>query len=117
MVGGAAALQQHVGLAGQAAQAFGTDHTEFQVTPDDFQLVEKLVWHHDGPFGDSSAIPTYVVSRPSADVIANGLRRVLTDKLAYDLTRRKNVALQQFFYGRTRKQPEKVKAQLIGLVS
>ena len=50
-------------FARQAAQAFGTDHTEFQVTPDDFQLVEKLVWHHDGPFGDSSAIPTYVVSR------------------------------------------------------
>ena len=60
--------------------------------------------------------PTYVVSRPSADVIANGLRRVLPDKLAYDLTRRKNVALQQFFYGRSRKQPEKVKGQLIGLV-
>lgn len=46
-----------------AAQRFGTDHTEFEVTPRDFQLVEKLVWHHDGPFGDSSAIPTYVVSR------------------------------------------------------
>ena len=61
--------------------------------------------------------PTYVVSRPSDDVIANGLRKVLPDKLAYDLTRRKNVALQQFFYGRTRKQPEKVKAQLIGLVT
>jgi asparagine synthase (glutamine-hydrolysing) len=46
-----------------AARAFGTEHTEFTVTPSDFQLVEKLVWHHDGPFGDSSAIPTYVVSR------------------------------------------------------
>ncbi len=46
-----------------AAQAFGTEHTEFKVTPGDFELVEKLVWHHDGPFGDSSAIPTYVVSR------------------------------------------------------
>jgi asparagine synthase (glutamine-hydrolysing) len=46
-----------------AARAFGTDHTEFRVTPSDFQLVEKLVWQHDGPFGDSSAIPTYVVSR------------------------------------------------------
>ena len=54
--------------------------------------------------------PTYVVSRPAEDVIANRLRRVLPDKLAYDLTRRKNVALQQFFYGRTRTQPEKVKA-------
>jgi asparagine synthase (glutamine-hydrolysing) len=46
-----------------AAHRFGTEHTEFEVTPADFQLVEKLVWHHDGPFGDSSAIPTYVVSR------------------------------------------------------
>jgi asparagine synthase (glutamine-hydrolysing) len=46
-----------------AARAFGTEHTEFRVTPSDFELVEKLVWHHDGPFGDSSAIPTYVVSR------------------------------------------------------
>ena len=24
-------------------------------------LVEKLVWHHDQPFGDSSAIPTYLL--------------------------------------------------------
>jgi asparagine synthase (glutamine-hydrolysing) len=46
-----------------AARAFGTDHTEFEVGPSDFQLVEDLIWQHDGPFGDSSAIPTYVVSR------------------------------------------------------
>jgi cation diffusion facilitator CzcD-associated flavoprotein CzcO len=60
--------------------------------------------------------PTYVVSRPAEDVIANGLRRVLPDKAAYAVTRRKNVALQQFFYNRTRSQPEKVKGQLLGLV-
>jgi asparagine synthase (glutamine-hydrolysing) len=46
-----------------AARAFGTDHTEFEVKPAAFELVERLVWHHDGPFGDSSAIPTYVVSQ------------------------------------------------------
>jgi asparagine synthase (glutamine-hydrolysing) len=46
-----------------AAQAFATEHTEFRVRPSDFELVERLIWHHDGPFGDSSAIPTYVVSR------------------------------------------------------
>lgn len=46
-----------------AAEAFETDHTELQVTPADFSLVEKLVWLHDGPFGDSSAIPSYIVSR------------------------------------------------------
>jgi asparagine synthase (glutamine-hydrolysing) len=46
-----------------AARAFGTDHTEFTLEPSSFELVETLVRHHDGPFGDSSAIPTYVVSR------------------------------------------------------
>jgi len=46
-----------------AATRFGTDHTEFHVTPSAIDLVEKLVWHHDGPFGDASAIPTYIISR------------------------------------------------------
>ena len=59
--------------------------------------------------------PTYVVSRPAEDAIANRLRKALPDRVAYDITRRKNVALQQFFYGRTRTQPDKVKAQLLAL--
>jgi asparagine synthase (glutamine-hydrolysing) len=46
-----------------AAQAFGTDHTEFQVQPSSVQLIEELVWLHDGPFADSSAIPTYTISK------------------------------------------------------
>jgi asparagine synthase (glutamine-hydrolysing) len=46
-----------------AARRFGTEHTEFRLEPTSFELVEELVRHHDGPFGDSSAIPTYVVSR------------------------------------------------------
>ena len=60
--------------------------------------------------------PTYVVSRPDQDAIANGLRKVLPDDVAYRITRWKNVKLQAFFYGRTRKQPAKVKQQLVGLV-
>jgi len=46
-----------------ASRAFGTRHTEFVLQPSSFELVERLVREHDGPFGDSSAIPTYVVSR------------------------------------------------------
>jgi asparagine synthase (glutamine-hydrolysing) len=46
-----------------AATAFGTAHTRFDVEPSAMELVERLVWHHDGPFGDSSAIPTYNVSQ------------------------------------------------------
>ena len=30
--------------------------------PDAVDLVERLVWHHDQPFGDSSAVPTFLLS-------------------------------------------------------
>ena len=45
-----------------AARAFDTEHTEFTLQPTSFDLVERLVELHDGPFGDSSAIPTSVVA-------------------------------------------------------
>jgi len=57
--------------------------------------------------------PTYVVSRPDRDAIANFLRKVLPGDVAYRLTRWKNIALQRWFYSRTRKAPEKVKRQLL----
>jgi asparagine synthase (glutamine-hydrolysing) len=44
------------------AQAHGTDHHEFVVHPAAVDLVERLVWYHDQPFGDSSAIPTFLLS-------------------------------------------------------
>ena len=47
----------------EVAERFHTDHTEFRVTPSAVDLIDTLVWHHDGPFGDASAIPTYIVSR------------------------------------------------------
>lgn len=43
------------------ARRYGTDHHEFVVRPNAVELVERLVWHHDQPFGDSSAIPTYLL--------------------------------------------------------
>jgi asparagine synthase (glutamine-hydrolysing) len=46
-----------------AAERFKTDHTEFRVAPASAELIERLVWHHDGPFADSSAIPTFIVSQ------------------------------------------------------
>lgn len=59
--------------------------------------------------------PTWVVSRPERDVIANGLRRLLPDKLAYAITRWKNVAFQQYIYRRSRTHPEKVRAKLLDM--
>jgi monooxygenase len=57
--------------------------------------------------------PTYMVSRPAKDVIANWLRARLPDKLAYGLTRWKNILLQMYFYNLARKKPEGAKQRLI----
>ena len=57
--------------------------------------------------------PTYMVSRPSEDGIANFLRRHLPSKLAYGITRWKNVLLQMFFFNLARKRPAKVKEKLL----
>ncbi len=46
-----------------AAKHFGTEHQEFIVTPDICDIVDELAWHFDEPFADSSAIPTYMVSK------------------------------------------------------
>jgi asparagine synthase (glutamine-hydrolysing) len=43
------------------ADRFGTDHHEMVVKPDVSSLIEDLAWYLDEPFGDSSAIPTYLV--------------------------------------------------------
>ena len=56
------AAYDETAAARRVAERFGTDHTEFRVRPSAVQLVDRLIWHHDGPFGDSSAIPTYLVS-------------------------------------------------------
>lgn len=60
--------------------------------------------------------PTYVVSRPDEDAIANGLRKWLPSGMAYTLTRFKNTQLQKFMYKKMRTEPEKMKKALIGLV-
>ena len=49
--------------------------------------------------------PTYMVSRPSEDKVANALRRWLPARLAYGLTRWKNVLFGMYFYRKTRTNP------------
>jgi asparagine synthase (glutamine-hydrolysing) len=47
----------------KVARHIGAEHHASVVRPDAAALVETLVHHHDEPFGDSSALPTYLVSR------------------------------------------------------
>lgn len=57
--------------------------------------------------------PTWVVSRPDRDRVANALRRVLPPTLAYRITRFKNTLLQQVFYKRSRAKPAKMREALL----
>lgn len=50
----------------RVAQHLGTEHHEMVVRPDAANLLETLVHHFDEPFGDSSAIPTFLVSQLAA---------------------------------------------------
>jgi asparagine synthase (glutamine-hydrolysing) len=57
------------------ARLFKTRHTEYVVRPDAVALLDRLLWHHDQPFSDSSAIPTYLVcklAREHVTVVLNG---------------------------------------------
>jgi monooxygenase len=54
--------------------------------------------------------PTYIVSMPAADPIANALRRVLPARAAYALTRWKNILLGLWFYRFCRRRPERARA-------
>jgi asparagine synthase (glutamine-hydrolysing) len=47
----------------QVSKQFSTDHYEEVVEPNALEIVDKLAWHFDEPFADSSAIPTYYVSK------------------------------------------------------
>ncbi len=57
------------------AKRYATDHHEFIVTPDARSIFPELVWHYNEPFADSSAIPTYYVSKLAREyvtVVLNG---------------------------------------------
>jgi asparagine synthase (glutamine-hydrolysing) len=47
----------------QVAEAYGTEHHALLVEPNDLKVLEELLSSFDEPFADSSAIPTYLVSR------------------------------------------------------
>ena len=53
--------------------------------------------------------PTWMVSRPAKDRMANVLRKVLPESIAYRITRAKNIFLGDLVFKRARSKPEKVK--------
>lgn len=76
------------------AKQYETDHHEFIVKPDAIDILPKLVWHYNEPYADSSAIPTFYVSKITRDYVTvalngdggdesfAGYERYLADRLA-----------------------------------
>jgi cation diffusion facilitator CzcD-associated flavoprotein CzcO len=60
--------------------------------------------------------PTWMWARPAKDWIANTLRKVLPEELAYKITRFKNIKMQDISFKMARGKPEKVKERLKGSI-
>lgn len=60
--------------------------------------------------------PTYVISRPSVDRVAQLVAKVLPSRWAYALTRWKNLLLGMYFYDIAQRKPAAVKKYLLSLV-
>jgi asparagine synthase (glutamine-hydrolysing) len=52
-----------LGHARRVAERFGTDHHEFIVRPNAVEVLPTLIRHYGEPYADSSAIPTYYLSK------------------------------------------------------
>lgn len=57
----------------QVARRYGTEHAEYVVKPDALEVLPQLAWQFDEPFADSSAIPTYYVSKITHDQVTVAL--------------------------------------------
>jgi monooxygenase len=60
--------------------------------------------------------PTYVLSRPAQDALADRLGRHLPAKLAYGIARWRNVLMGLYFYNLCRRKPEAIKHWIVAQV-
>lgn len=69
-------------FANNVAEYLGTDHTEYYCTKDDIrQILPQLPEIYDEPFGDSSAIPTTLVSKLAREQVSVALSADGSDEI------------------------------------
>ncbi|CAK0774698.1 asparagine synthase (glutamine-hydrolysing) [Azospirillaceae bacterium] len=93
------------------AERYQTDHYSRKVSPDDFDLLDRLAGVYDEPFGDSSAMPTFQVcalarervtvalSGDGGDELFGGYRRYALNARAEAVRRRIPAALRVPTFG------------------
>jgi asparagine synthase (glutamine-hydrolysing) len=72
-IGFTEASYDEAGDARNFAASLGANHFDQIVEPHAIDLLPKLAWHYDEPFADSSAIPTYYVSRVAREHVTVAL--------------------------------------------
>jgi asparagine synthase (glutamine-hydrolysing) len=72
-IGFASAAWNELEQARAVSQRYGTAHREFTVEGQALDVLDELFWHYDEPFADSSALPTYHVSRLARQAVTVAL--------------------------------------------
>lgn len=96
---------QDIDYAGKRVVVIGSGATAVTIVPEMAKTAARVTMLQRSP--------TYVISMPAEDFIANGLRRVLPVKLAYLLTRWKNVLFGMLFFQLSRRRPEVIKKLIL----
>ena len=90
---------------GKKVVVIGSGATAMTLVPNMSQRAEKVTMVQRSP--------TYVVSRPSVDRVANFLRAIMPSSWAYGLVRLRNTLWQQIVYNQTRTNPDRVAQTLL----
>jgi asparagine synthase (glutamine-hydrolysing) len=83
-------------LARLVAQRFGTDHHEFILEPEAVDILPKLISHFQEPFADSSALPTYYMSKLARTLVKVALSGDGGDELFVGYTTFRGVELARY---------------------
>ena len=78
-----------------AALHLGTEHQTFIVEPKAWETLPALAWHFDEPFADSSALPTWYVSRETRRSVTVALTGDAGDELFGGYDRYRALALTE----------------------
>lgn len=105
------AMYDETPYAREVAELFHTNHNEYTVKPKALEILDTLSWHYDEPFADSSAIPTYYVSKVAREHVTvalsgdggdenfAGYRRYRFDRLENSLRRSIPAPVRRYVIG------------------